>query len=84
MQLDENPIFRKIIISWYDSNIFCWIFIIFSTVILIFSLIGIKVALDNTLYNNYVWVPGLLGGLCFIVIVKIIIRLIRRSNVSYF
>ena len=82
MQLDENPLFRKMIISWYDSNIVCWIFIVFCTVIFVFSLIGIKVALINPLYNDYVWVPCLLGTLCFIVFIKILIRLIRRNNIS--
>ncbi len=78
MKLDENPVFRKIIIPWYDSEIACLILIIFMNFVLMFSRSGISVAREYSEYTAYIWIPVLLMVLSVGVILSIIFRLVRR------
>ncbi|MCK5312626.1 MAG: hypothetical protein KAJ62_10980 [Desulfobacteraceae bacterium] len=81
MKLDQNPFFRKAIIPWYESNLSCWIFITICTLALIFSMIGIRVALVDQAFTGFVWLPSLMAFLSLFVLIKILIRLItRRQN----
>jgi uncharacterized integral membrane protein len=80
MKLDQSPFFRKPIIPWYDSNLLCWIFIIICTISLVFAIVGIKVALFNHLFSDYVWLPICLGLLALFVMIKILIKLIKRGQ----
>jgi uncharacterized YccA/Bax inhibitor family protein len=48
--------------------------------VFLFSLSGMTVAMSDPELVEHVWFPGLLGGLCFVLIVKIGIRLWRRNR----
>jgi hypothetical protein len=78
MRLDQNPFFKRAIIPWYDSNISCSIFILICVFALTFSIIGIKVALENNAFVGYVWLPSLIIFLSLFVMIKILLKLFKR------
>ncbi len=78
MILDPNPIYRKVIIVWYDSEAACFLTLIFLLAVFIFAYLGIQVALDTLDYRKYVWIPGVVAGLSVGVMVSITVRLVRR------
>ena len=78
MPLDQNPLFRKVIAPWYDTEKACYIVIVFMFLVLLFGIAGISAASEKTEYNNYIWVPVLLVVMSAVVIVSISIRLIKR------
>ena len=84
MRIDQNPVFRKSFVPWYDSETACIIVIIFMIVVLLFGFAGISVAHENVKYQEEVWVAVLLvvlsGGLLLITTVRLIKRYIRRSS----
>ncbi len=80
MRLDQNPFFRRAIIPWYDSNLACSIFIAISVCALIFSLVGIKVALENSDFVSFVWLPSVMVILSLFVMIKIMLKLIKRRQ----
>jgi hypothetical protein len=80
MQLDQNPFFRKAITPWYDSNFACWALIIFMIFIFSFALSGILTGLDNPGFQKHAWFPTFLAGLCLFLVIKIFVRLRRRSK----
>ncbi len=77
MQL-ENPLFRKVIVPWYDSDFACIATIVFMAVIFLFSLTGISVALKVASYGDHTWVPVLLLIMSLLVLVSNFGRLITR------
>ena len=78
MRLDQNPVFRKVIVPWYDSETVCLIVIVCMGVVVIFGFTGIAVARDNLIYLKHIWVPILLVLMSAGVIVSITIRLVKR------
>ena len=78
MRLDQHPVYRKVFVSWYDSEIVCLVFIVFLFVVFLFGFIGISVARETEAYRPYIWVPILLVVLSGGVIISITIRLIHR------
>ena len=78
MPLDQNPVHRKIIIPWYDSDMVCLITLVVMLMVCIFGFTGISVAHDHAAYNKHMVIPILLVALSGGVIVSITIRLIRR------
>ena len=78
MQLDQHPVFRKIILPWYDSETSCYIMIVLMIVVILFALMGIKIAHESVEYHGYIWVPVLLVVMSSGVIVSTSIRLIKR------
>jgi len=78
MRLDQNPVFRKVIVPWYDSETVCLIVIVCMGVVAIFGSAGIAVARDNLIYQKHIWVPILLVLMSASVVVSIAIRLVRR------
>lgn len=79
MRLDPNPLFRKLITPWYDSNTVCTLLLVAMVAVAVFSIIGIVVARQDTSYHGYTWVPATLLILCLFVIISVIVRLIHRS-----
>lgn len=77
MRLDPNPLFRRIIIPWYDSPFVCWIVLSAMLVLFIFSLTGILVAENNPDYHGFLWVPVMLLVLCLILVFSVSFRLLR-------
>ena len=78
MRLDQNPIYRKVIYPWYESEMACLIVIILMFIVFLFGFIGISVARETTEYHSFVWVPILVVALSGVVILSTTIRLIRR------
>jgi hypothetical protein len=78
MRLDQNPVYRKIIVPWYDSEIVCLILIAILFAVFLFGFIGISVASENASYRSYIWVPIVLVVLSGGLILSITVRLIRR------
>lgn len=78
MRLNQNPVFRKIIVPWYDSNTACYLLIAFMILVIFFGMAGISVCCETPEYQKHVWVPLVLvlpsGG----VLVSTSIRMIKR------
>ena len=80
MRLDPNPLFRRIIIPWYDSPLMCWLILSLMVILLIFSITGITVAEGNPEYKRYVWIPVVMLVSCLFLLVSVSVRLIRGSQ----
>ncbi len=78
MRLDQNPVYRKVIVPWYDSEIACLVLIAFLFVVFLFGFIGISVVSESISYGSYIWVPIVLVVLSGGVILSLTIRLVRR------
>ncbi len=78
MPREKNPVFRRAIIPWYDSDRVCWFVVVAMTVIAIFSAVGIFAALEESLFHNYFWLPLLLLLLSTGIAVSTLIRMFRR------
>ena len=83
MPSNKNPVFRKAIIPWYNSNTAYIIVIVFMLLVLLFALAGISVVNEYPAYNGYVWVPAILivcsAGIIIIAIIRLIKRYTRKS-----
>ena len=78
MPLDQNPLFRKVILPWYDTETACYTVIVIMSLVFLFGIAGILEVAEKTEYNGYVWVPVLLVVMSTGVIVSTSIRLIKR------
>lgn len=78
MRFDEKPIFRKIIVPWYDSETACLLLILFMVLVFLFGIVGLSVSSAVVEYNDFIWVPILLILLSGWVVVSTMIRLIKR------
>jgi hypothetical protein len=83
MRIDQNPLFRKTIISWYDSEAVCIGIIVFMIFVFFFGVIGISVARENVEYHEHVWIAVLLVVMSAAVIFSTTIRLIKRHASRY-
>lgn len=73
-------LFRKAFIPWYDTEPVMVLTLVFALVVLLFSITGVAAALDTNGYQEYIWVPGLLGILSLSITISTLIRLIRRGS----
>ncbi len=84
MRIDQNPLFRKSISPWYDSEAICIGIIIFMLIVFIFGCIGISVAREEAEFHGYVWIAVLLlvlsGGVILSTITRLIKRHMRRTS----
>lgn len=80
MLSDRSPVFRKIIIPWYQSRTAYILVIIAMLLVLAFGILGITVAGEKSEYLDYVWVPLALVFISGIIILTTIIRLVRRHT----
>ncbi|HUV51212.1 MAG TPA: hypothetical protein VMW78_09365 [Anaerolineae bacterium] len=78
MRLQQNPLFRKEIAPWYDSDTSCLIMIGFFFIVFLFGITGISEAYEKIEYHKHVWVPGILAILSGVTIISTSIRLIKR------
>jgi hypothetical protein len=83
MRLGQNPLFRKAIVPWYDSETACLIVIVFLVVVFLFGLVGISVVRENVEYHEHMWVAALLAVLSGAVIVSTTVRLIKRYTYRF-
>lgn len=63
MKLEDNPVFRKRIVPWYDSPTVTWIRMVILLCVLGFSVAGLQVVQEEPAYTAYGWIPALLGCL---------------------
>ncbi len=80
MKLDQNPVFRRIIVPWYDSENACLAFMGFLAAVAIFGAIGLSVTREDPAYAEFAWVPGLLLVLSATIFATCGIRLILRRT----
>ncbi|MCP4745190.1 MAG: hypothetical protein GY874_03465 [Desulfobacteraceae bacterium] len=78
MRLDSNPMFRKILSPWYDSDTTCWLILAGMAAICIFCINGILVARQIPAYNKFEWIPWTLMGLCLSLCLFAGLRLLNR------
>lgn len=78
MRLEQNPVFRNVIVPWYDSETACFIMIFVVGLISLFALTGLSVALNHPIYYPFRWVPMLLLVMCGGVILSVSARLLKR------
>lgn len=78
MKIDANPLFRRVITPWYDSNAACWIVLIFLVAVILFSVAGIVVARSQPDYYPHTWLPVTLLALSASVAGSVAFRLIKR------
>ncbi|MBL7207175.1 MAG: hypothetical protein ISS67_01440 [Desulfobacterales bacterium] len=78
MRLQQNPLFRKEISPWYDSDTSCLIMIGFLLIVFLFSITGISEAYEKLEYHKHVWIPGILAILSGVIIISTSTRLIKR------
>jgi hypothetical protein len=80
MRIDQNPLFRKVIVPWYDSEAACYTVIFFMFLVFLFGFAGISASRENIAYHEHIWVPVLLVLMSGGVITSTAIRLIRRYS----
>lgn len=78
MRLDPNPMFRRVITPWYDSNVACWVLLAAMVLVALFSWAGIAAARYVPLYNSHTWVPTLLLFMSLFVGISVGYRIFRR------
>ena len=80
MRLDPNPLFRRVIMPWYDSTPLCWALVAVMAILVLFSLTGVFVALNAPEYKKFIWVPLMLGLLSLLMVISISWRVIQRRR----
>ena len=78
MPLDRNPLFRKVISPWYDTEKACFIVIVLMFFVFLFGIAGILEAAEKIEYHEHIWMPVLLVAMSGGVIASTSIRLIKR------
>ena len=78
MRLVQNPVFRKVIVPWYDSEASCLVVIVCMGLVFFFGFAGVSVARENIHYQQHMWVPILLIVMSGGVIISTTIRLAKR------
>jgi hypothetical protein len=78
IQIEKSPIYRKVIIPWYDSDALCFAMIVFLIFICSFSIAGVFVALETLQFHRETWLPVLLFLLSFYVCVSASVRFVLR------
>lgn len=83
MRIDEdNPLFRKVVTPWYDSNWVCWTVLVIMIILALFSWGGISVARGNPEYHGHIWLPIVLLVLTLWVGGSTLYRLIYRYYIK--
>ena len=78
MLFKRNPVYRRSIYPWYDTELACLLTILFLAFILYFGIVGISVAREKYEYKPYIWVPLVLTIFCGGVILSNTIRLVLK------
>lgn len=79
MRLNQHPVFRRVIVPWYDSETVCLLVIFLMFFAFLIGLAGISVAREKVEYYDFAWVPVLIVLLSGCVIITTVIRLIKRN-----
>ena len=78
MRDGKLPLFRKVVVPWYDSDAACYIVIVAMIGVIVFGIGGISVARTHAVYREHIWIPILLIVIAGAVLVSTAVRLIRR------
>jgi hypothetical protein len=78
MTSKKDPVFRKIVVPWYQSKTTYVLVLSCLILIFFFGLAGIAIARENARYHGLVWVPVVLVCMSGTLIVTMTLRLIRR------
>jgi hypothetical protein len=78
VRLDSKPVYRRVILPWYDSEPLCIWVIIMMLAVFLFACAGVAVAGLHPFWGTYTWVPILLAVLSLWVLLSTSVRLIRR------
>lgn len=79
VKFKSELLFRRAFIPWYDTEPAMVLTLVFALVVLLFSITGVAASLDTPRYQDYIWVPCLLGILSLAITITTLIRLIRRG-----
>jgi fatty-acid desaturase len=77
---EQNPLFRKVILPWYDTDIACILTGVFMAFVFGFSLVGISVAQEIPDGTRHIWLPIFLLVLSVLGMVTVVVRLFRRHS----
>ena len=80
MGTERTPLFRNVIVPWYDADTVCYAVVAVMVVVFLFSVLGIAAAREVPAYRGYTWVPLLLALMSAGVLVSTIVRLVRRNT----
>ncbi len=80
MRLDPNPLFRRVIMPWYDSTPVCSVLLVSMAVLVFFSVVGLMVARATPEYNHFAWVPWSLLVLSLFMLLSLSSRMIQRRH----
>ena len=83
MRLTQNPLFRRTITPWYDSDAACITVLVFTLLVAGFSFVGINVAEAHPAFRTYVWLPLLLLFFSVAVCASTLVRLVQRHQGPY-
>lgn len=78
VSLDQNPLFRKAILPWYDTDIACLLTGVFMVLVFLFALAGISVTREIPEGGRHVWLPVTLLVLSVLGVGVVVVRLLKR------
>jgi hypothetical protein len=78
----QDPVFRKIIVPWYDSDIICAGSAMMMIFVFLFALRGLNMALQIAEHPEFIWMPLILAGMSLCVFFTLAARLLRRHLMS--
>ncbi len=82
VKIKNELLFRKAFIPWYDTELAILLTLIFSLVVLLFSMFGIAASLETPEYKAFIWIPCLAGFLSLFLLVSLFIRSIKRDSMG--
>jgi hypothetical protein len=83
MRYDEKPIYRKLIVPWYDNQKICLLLILLMFLVFLFALAGISIAGESPKHRPMIWLPILLLVMSASVIISTAVRLIKRIRYRF-
>jgi len=83
MRYDEKPIYRKLIVPWYDTQKICLFVILLMLLVFLFALAGVSIAGEIPEHRTRIWLPILLIVLSASVIISTAVRLIKRFRYRF-
>lgn len=78
MKLHKAPSFRRVILPWYNSDLFCLFIAVLAALVFYFGTAGLSVSLGNDSYSRYRWVPMTLMAFSGILLVRNLFRVLSR------
>ena len=83
MRYDEKPIYRKLIVPWYDTQKTCLLVILLMFLVFLFALAGVSIAGESPQHRTMIWLPILLLVMSASVIISTAFRLIKRIRYRF-